>query len=335
VLQSALMARPTPRPDSSDLSPIHDRLVRRGVLAPVDTHSVAEMEHFVDCELAAMAEYRLGDPSDPRGLDGPRRTDWIDRAALGALPLPAERPGERCFWLLYDGVRVGTVCLGLRRRARPDMYLGSFYLFPDERGRGRAHAVLRSILFSAATQGLGLRLTTQWTWGPAVRFWLREGFWLLHWKRSLCLTRRLDTAEPIFEHDGRHATLSILRGGERVQLMRAWQRAGRLCWRPSAALAAWPQGDPLLPVAHAVPSTFALHLACAGWPLVRSARREATLGAADGGAPEGLHRAIAVNEAEDRAQGWRIAGASHMVSCRAFNDPPARSPGSVPDNATP
>lgn len=150
--------------------------------------------------------------------------------------MPSERPREGCYWLTYDGRRIGTVCLGLRRRARSDMYLGSFYLFPDERARGLARAALRAFLFAAATQGLGLRLTTQWTWGPAVRFWLRQGFWVLHWKRSLCLTRSLDTSAPVFATTGRTATLSVVQGGNPVVLMRAWSRAGRLCWRPCVPL---------------------------------------------------------------------------------------------------
>ncbi|MCK6570240.1 GNAT family N-acetyltransferase [Myxococcota bacterium] len=329
------MTRPTDAFDPLDLSPIHERLVRRGVIAAVDTGSTVEMERFVDCELAAMAEYRLGDGTDPRSVDPWRRADWTERAALGALPLPAERPGERCFWLTCDGRRIGTVCLGLRRRARPDMYLGSFYLFPDERGRGRAHASLRSMLFAAATQGIGLRLTTQWTWGPAVRFWLREGFWLLHWKRSLCLTRRLDTPAPVFTTSGRTASLSVLREGELVPLMRAWQRAGRLCWRTCVPATALGPDDPLRSIAHAVPSTFALYLARAGWPLVRSARKAETLGAADGGAPEGLARAISVNEAEDRACGWCVADLPAGAPVGAIIDLAARSPAHTPDTAGP
>jgi GNAT superfamily N-acetyltransferase len=267
------------------------------------------MQRFVDCELAAMAEYRLGDTTDPRALDDARRALWVEAAALGALPLPNERPGEGCFWLTYDGTCIGTVCLGLRRRARAELYLGSFYLFPDARGLGRARASLHSILFAAATQGLGLWLTTQWTWGPAVRFWLGQGFWLRHWKRSLCLSRRLDTPVPVFREDGRRASLSVVSEGRSIELMRAWQRLGRLSWRVVTPLDALRPEDPLRAVAHEVSSTFAVHLAVAGWPLVRSAAKADRLGHADAGAPEGLARAIALNEAEDRAGGWRIFSA--------------------------
>jgi len=318
------MTRSTDARDRTDLSAVHERLVRRGVISPVDLGSALEMERFVDCELAAMAEYRLGDGTDPRALDPRQRADWTERAALGALPMPSERPREGCYWLTYDGRRIGTVCLGLRRRARSDMYLGSFYLFPDERARGLARAALRAFLFAAATQGLGLRLTTQWTWGPAVRFWLRQGFWVLHWKRSLCLTRSLDTSAPVFATTGRTATLSVVQGGNPVVLMRAWSRAGRLCWRPCVPLSGLAPEDPLRPVAHAVQSTFALFLAMAGWPLVRSAQKAATLAVADGGAPEGLARAIAINEAEDRAQGWRVAPPGPGLGERPFSPPPGR-----------
>ncbi len=54
---------------SRDASPVHEDLLRAGLCAPVEIGG-AEERLWLDCDLASLAEGRLGDPTDPRQIDG-------------------------------------------------------------------------------------------------------------------------------------------------------------------------------------------------------------------------------------------------------------------------
>lgn len=57
---------------------VHEDLVRVGAVAPVELDGDEERT-WLDCDLASLAENRIGDLTDPRRLDEPRRADWLAR----------------------------------------------------------------------------------------------------------------------------------------------------------------------------------------------------------------------------------------------------------------
>lgn len=314
------------------LAQVHARLVRQAVLAPVEGAPAAQRA-FVECERASLVENRLGrviDPRDPAAWTDTTRDGLARAAGITPIPPPAERDAERCFWIVYDGRRVGTVCLGagpaaadastgegpldVDALAAADMYLGSFYLYPDCRGRSMGRATVISIVRAAARHGLGVRLTTHWGFTHALDYWLRQGFWVQHWQGCLGLRTHGEAPSPRVRIGPGTAELAVDApgvDGRPVVLLRAWQRAGRLVWRLVTPPSAW-AGTPVERVACDAPSTLALHLARAGWPLVRSADKQRRLSAADAGAPEGLLRALRGFEAWDRAHGWCTAPRSFL-----------------------
>ncbi len=291
---------------STDLSGIHERLLGAGIIGALPAEPDGA-RLFIDCELASFAESRLGDRTDPRCLDEPRRLEWSKRATTTPPPPPALRRGDRCYWLLEGGVPVGTVALSTETYGRAFIELGSFYLFPDARGRGLGAAALAAIQRCAVEVGLGVRLTTHWSWQPALRFWCRRGLWVYMWKRELTLFSTPGLPAPSVEIDGRHAVLAIEVDGERQVLVRAWQRAGRLVVRE--ARRSGPAEDHRSPAALAdgfALGTLAVRLALAGWPLVRSERAWDRLSGSDCVHPESLAHRIQAWEAYDRHQGWRV-----------------------------
>jgi hypothetical protein len=143
--------------------------------------------------------------------------------------------------------------------------ISSLYVDPVERRRNVARRALEAV-FRAATASCagGIRLDTNWTWQPAVRFYARIGMWVRMWKHDLVLTWQPELSQYRVEIGKAEARFLIHQAG---------------CWR--AVVTAHHLGDWLgwesddlegLPreVSHCIPGTFALHLALAGWPLVRS-----------------------------------------------------------------
>lgn len=284
----------------SDPGPLHTALAARGLVRPV---TPADEAAYLDCELAAFAENRLGDPADPRALDDARRADWSRRALAEPLAPLAARIHRRCYWLWADGGPVGTVSVSRPVEGLSDVYLGSFYLFPDRRGRGLAGRLFAGIRDAVLAHGYALRLDTCWTWPHAVRFWLSQGLWLYHWKRELTFLAVPELPPPRVEVGPRVATLAVAWEGRAVVAQRAWRRAGRLVLRqvraPELAL-----DGPLGFAAFSGATTLSLHLALAGWPLIRSREALQRFGYADGGAPEALMQRIAHWEGRARRQGW-------------------------------
>jgi ribosomal protein S18 acetylase RimI-like enzyme len=254
----------------------------------------ADHRAWLDRELASMCEGYLGIRLDPRDLDWLRRRPAIQR--LGKLwggdgedTDPRESFGTR-YWITRVGERVGTIAVQPAFGAF--LPLASLYVDPGARGAGIAGEALAIAQEAAVLAGRdGISLETHWTWGPAVRLYLRLGFQVRHWKRSLYLVRAPELGRLELEIAGETARLL----GEGRTLITARREGDRLGWEES----------PELPVA-AVP-TFALMLAARGFPLIRSieawrrSREEF-----DVGGPEALARRIVIWEALARRDGHAV-----------------------------
>jgi GNAT superfamily N-acetyltransferase len=259
---------------------------------------------WLDCDLAGLAEHRLGDATDPRSLTPERRSDWVTRATTEA-PWPlARRSYERGFWLVDDGVRVGTLALSTHVHGGADVRVSSFYVFPDLRGDGVGRRALRRLGDALAERGFAYRLDTAWSWRRIVRFYQHAGLWVYMWKRDLVFCWRRDTPPPIVEVGEREATLSVRRGDTLVTLARArYDHEYLELDAPPKALA----DDPALGSAYwHADSTLALALAMEAKPLIRSAKHWKKRRHDDAGSPEALAYKISIWEAFDRAHGWRV-----------------------------
>lgn len=278
-----------------------DDLLPLGWLEPVRGE---DERLWLDCDLAGLAEHRLGDATDPRALTDERRAVWAERAVDdGCHPL-AERAYERCFWLVEGGARVGTIALSTYTLGAADVRLSSFYVFPDRRGQGVGRRALGRLGDALADRGFAYRLDTAWSWRRTVRFYQRAGLWVYMWKRDLTLCWRRATPPPVIDVGEREATLSVRRGDALVTLARARYDGDRLALDEAPADLADDRslGDAYW---HAS-STLALALAMEGKALVRSARHWEKCRHADGGPPEALAYKITLWEAFDRARGWRV-----------------------------
>jgi GNAT superfamily N-acetyltransferase len=260
---------------------------------------------WLDCELASLAEHRLGDATDPRALTDDRRDDWLARATLEApWPLARREAHERAWWLVEDGARVGTLALSRALFGVVEARVSSFYVFPALRGAGVGARALARLGATLAARGLGYRLDTCWAWQRTVRFYLRQGLWLRMWKHDLTLAGGLGQPahDIVVEPDA--VTLFGVAGSERAMLARARTRGGRLALDgPSPAAF---DETPFARVASHARTTLSLALALEGRCLVRSARHLVDARGSDCDAPEGIARRIEVWEAFDRAQGWRV-----------------------------
>jgi hypothetical protein len=176
----------------------------------------------------------------------------------------------------------------------------------EARGRGIAARALGALYDAAIEVGLdGVYLNTNWSWQPAVRFYLRLGFWVRNWKHCLLLMRARELCAYRVEIDGARATFVARLGDAWTPLIDAEHRGTILGWSQRAAFESLDDQDS--PLVYLAPGTFALHLALRGWPLVRSADlRERRYEWCDMGMPEGLAYKIAVFEAVDREHGFDL-----------------------------
>jgi GNAT superfamily N-acetyltransferase len=286
------------------LDSLHDDLVRAGALVPVALGGPEERA-WLDCDLASMAENRLGDRTDPRDLDRAHRTDWRSRATTErAMALAGRSEYERCYWLSERGERVGTLAIARSAIGSTHARLSSFYVLPPYRGQGTGRRALERTMAAAARHDLGIRLETSWTWQRAVRFYLAAGMWIYMWKRDLSFLWDAGTPRHRIEVGDREASLSVAAGEGEITLARARRRGDALELDPMDRSL---ERDKRLGDAwwHAE-STLALALAMHGWPLVRSREQWDECYYADAGAPEALAYKIAIWEAWDRNHGWAV-----------------------------
>lgn len=297
------------------LQPVYDELIQSFVIAPVGPDD-DEQRLFVDFELASLAEHRLGDNTDPRSIDQALRADWRARAAQDNSVFPLPRKTEwyrKCFWLLNDGKRVGTIALSdpMGSIGPPMARCSSFYLLPEFRGVGLGSRIMTSVLQALDNHGFCMRLVTDWTWQRTVRFYQKLGFWVYHWKHKLDLIWTSKWPKPRIEVGEAEASLSVPHADSEVTLVRAFRKGDKL--ELEQVVTEWRDDDELGDACFFATPTLSLELAMNGWPLVRSAKEWEENHYADGGPPEALAYKITVWEAYARSKGWifdtpRIAG---------------------------
>lgn len=290
--------------DAPDIEAVHEHLLRTRAVVEVRLGG-AEERGWLDCDLASLAENRLGDTTDPRAIDEARRAHWQARATEERPWTLASRGRyERCYWLLEGGERTGTIALATSTLGAGALRVSSFYVLPPYRGRGTGRRALARVQEALARQDLGLRLETSWCWQPAVRFYLRAGLWIYMWKRELSFSWFPGTPSPRIEVGDTAASLSVARGAETVVLARAHRRGDALDLEEAPHELA---DDRELGQAYwQADSTLSLALALHGWPLIRSAEEWEESHYADGGPPESLAYKIGIWEAWARKRGWRV-----------------------------
>jgi GNAT superfamily N-acetyltransferase len=257
------------------------------------------------CDLASLVEGCFGERVEPEALDEAGAKPWIDRlggtfavAPLDTFRDPVEPEGRE--WLLADGRRVGTIALSVSRFRGPWLFVHSLFVWPRERGHGVAGRALDALAEIAARHGLaGVRLATSWTWQKSLRFYLERGFWVYMWKHDIQLVMQPALPKRRFSIDGDVAHFDVVEPSLLRRLFTA-RRAGEELQLEEAEL-----GDSEL--GHVAHGTFALLLALAGWPLVRSEGQWAQRYSwSDMGEVEGLAYKIGVFERVARERGWSL-----------------------------
>lgn len=263
-----------------------------------------EEQLWIDCDLASLAEHRLGATASPIGLSDSVRRAWQSRASL-EQPMRLEQRSrhERCYWLLEDGERQGTIALANDPMHSPRLHLSSFYVFPSLRGHGVGRRAMARLRDCFARHDLGIHLDTSWSWQRTVRFYLGIGMWIRMWKRDLVFCWDPHTPDPLITVRGDEAELSILHGGATLTLIRAKRRGEALDLEEPKEVrhlagigAAFFQAS----------STLSLALALEGWPLIRSAQHRKDKSFADAGPPEALAQRIVLWEAWEHKNGWQV-----------------------------
>jgi len=280
---------------------LHRDLMAQGVVSPLVLGSTEEAL-WADCDLASLAENRLGDTTDPRALKSPLRAQWRERVGASRWCSPAKRDVDACFWL-HDGPRrVGTIALSRFRLGSSRLRLSSLYVFPNHRRCGAATRALDRLRAVFGNRGYGIRLETCWSWQSAVGFYLRRGFWLRMWKRELDFYADPDVPPAIVHVSDQTASISIDLESERIVLAQAERANEGLTFNLS-------DNHPdsrVRELAWDASSTLSLVLALRGWPLIRSQELWDECRGSDAGAPEALAHRIAIWEAWDRERGFRV-----------------------------
>jgi ribosomal protein S18 acetylase RimI-like enzyme len=255
-------------------------------------------------ELASLAEGQFHEQLDVTRLSDDERLTHERRVSYDGRPLASPHNGySHPFWLLADSRRVGTIAVGTMISGLDLISISSLYVDPADRRRNIARRALEAVVNTAIANGAGgIRLDTNWSWQPSVRFYARIGMWVWMWKHNLVFSwqemmpsYRVEIGESearfLIQQDGQWRSAVTAR---HLGTLLGWEEAGEL-----ESLA----GE----VSHCIPGTFALHLALAGWPLIRSEENwERRHHWSDAGEPEGLAYKIEIFEAVDRQRGFDI-----------------------------
>lgn len=261
-------------------------------------------------DLASLVENRLAVFLDPATLGEADRERWIARSTLDGEGLGmADSRYNRAFWIVDADRRVGTLAIATSTLGGRTLRLSSLYILCRERGRGYARHALRSAYSAVVEAGLsGIRLSTEWSWQRAVRFYLGIGMWVWGWKRSLDFIWSEDLPSWRLDLEGDHAHFAVLAADVWRPLIEARRLGDRLDW--IERMSSEPPGESEIP--YLAPGTCALALAVRGFPLITSDREwgaQLERGFSDCGGPEGLAFKIRRFEAWDRAHGWQTPAA--------------------------
>jgi ribosomal protein S18 acetylase RimI-like enzyme len=277
-------------------------LTAEGVIEPLSGEE-AENRNWNVCELESLAEGNFHLQLDGDGLSEEERLAYERRVTFDGNPFASPHDTYRLpFWLLADGRRVGTIAIGTMYSGLGLVSISSLYVNPAERRRNIARRALEAVLRTAITHGAGgIRLDTHWTWQPAVRFYARIGMWVRMWKHDLVFTWRPDLPPYRVEIEGSEARFLIQQDGRWRAVVTARNLGDRLGWEAENL----PRES--IELSHSIPGTFAIHLALAGWPLVRSEEAwEHRHYWSDAGDPEGLGYKIEIFEAVARERGFDV-----------------------------
>ncbi|MEE8525638.1 MAG: GNAT family N-acetyltransferase [Thermoanaerobaculia bacterium] len=259
-------------------------------------------------ELASLIEGNFGQQIDVGTLNEQQRAQWELSASWDHHPLP--RPHSEynlSHWLLEDGARVGTISFATMFKALALFNVSSLFVVPAFRGRGIARRALEAAYSTALAVGAsGLVLSTPWTWQSSVRFYLHIGMWVRMWKRGLQLMWGPELPAYQVEIGTPLARFLV----ETVSGFEPWLEAEpkgeRLGWRELPAYRALAEDKAPPEGWYDAVGTFALHLAIAGWPLIRSDELWREQRYADAGPPESLAYKIEVFEAVARRDGFVV-----------------------------
>jgi GNAT superfamily N-acetyltransferase len=198
---------------------------------------------------------------------------------------------------------VGTIAIATMYWGADLISISSLYVEPGGRRRNVARHALEAVYRATLASGAGgIRLDTHWTWQPSVRFYARIGMWLWMWKHDLVFTWQPVLPAHRVEIGESEARFLIQQDDRWCLMVTARNLGERLGWEESGDLARQP-----IELSHCVPGTFALHLALAGWPLIRSEKTwEHRHHWSDAGDPEGLAYKIEIFEAVFRQDGLEI-----------------------------
>lgn len=277
-------------------------LMAQGVIEPLSTDE-RETRAWSSYELASLVEGHLHAQLDVARLSEEERLTYERRVGYDGRPLASPHSEySHPFWLLDDGRRVGTLAIATMVYGLDLISISSLYVEPAARRRNIARRALEAVFRAAIANGAGgIRLDTNWTWQPAVRFYARIGMWVWMWKHNLVFTWQAELPSYRVDFGESQAHFLIQQDSRWRATVTARNLEDRLGWEPD--------DFEHLPIEtlRCIPGTFALHLALAGWPLIRSEETwERRYDWSDAGEPEGLAYKIEIFEAVSRQRGFDV-----------------------------
>jgi len=284
------------------------QLMAQGVAEPLSKEE-RETRDWSLCQLASLAEGHLHEQIDGKRLsNGSAESNaeilaYERRVTYDGRPLLSPHAGYSYpFWLLAEGRRAGTVAVSTMIFGLDLISVSSLYVDPARRGQSIARHALEAVFRAALDNGAGgIRLDTNWTWQPTIRFYARIGMWVWMWKHNLVFTWQRDLPPYRVEIGASEARFLIQQDDHWHPVVTARHLGDRLGWEPTDL------ERRLGEAFHCIPGTFALHLALAGWPLIRSDEMwENRYNWSDAGEPEGLACKIEIFEAVDRKRGFDV-----------------------------
>jgi ribosomal protein S18 acetylase RimI-like enzyme len=277
------------------------QLVAEGVLEPLSMDE-GETRGWISYELASLVEGHLHEQLDASRLSEEERLAYERRVSYDGGPLAGpHNKYSKPFWLLDGGRRVGTLGVGTMIFGLDLISIASLYVEPAARRRNIARRALEAVYQAALANGAGgIRLDTDWSWQPAVRFYARIGMWVWMWKHNLVFTWQPELPPYRVEFSGAQARFLIEQDGHWRTVATARHLGDTLGWEADDVELPWE-------ALRSIPGTFAIHLALAGWPLIRSEENwEHRHHWSDAGEPEGLAYKIEIFEAVSREHGFDV-----------------------------
>jgi GNAT superfamily N-acetyltransferase len=300
-----------PTPWDQDQARIHSicaRLASDGVVEPL-ADRLDDESAWNGWELASLVEGNFGRQIDVGTLDEEQREQWELRANWDHRPLRRPHGEYRLpHWLLEDGARVGTISFVTMFKAISLFEVSSLFVEPAYRGRGIARRALAAAYGTALAAGAsGLVLSTSCAWQSSVRFYLQIGMWVRLWKRALQLVWEPELPAYRVEIGTSLARFLVETSSGFEPWLEAEPKGERLGWRELPAYRALGEEKHPPEGWYDAAGTFALHLALAGWPLIRSDELWRKHRYADAGPPEALAYKIEVFEALAQRDGFVVS----------------------------